>query len=127
MSSPFYYKQVEYTDKKGEKKTKRDETAAPVLNAKLIYSEKSKNILSLFKTKGKKDLNPFKYLEQYCHVLIALVIEGIFISKSVEESIVSKVWTVDGVTCFRPSGDSSVIERCNSLKDCQEIIAKYCE
>ena len=40
MSSPFYYKQVEYTDKKGKKKTKRDESAAPVLHAKLIYSEK---------------------------------------------------------------------------------------
>ena len=38
-----------------------------------------------------------------------------------------KVWTVDGVICFRPSGDSSVIERCTSLEDCQEIIAKYCE
>ena len=44
-----------------------------------------------------------------------------------EEGIVSKVWTVDGVMCFRPSGDSSVIERCTSLEDCQEIIAKYCE
>ena len=56
MSSPFYYKQVEYTDKKEKKKTKRDPSAAPVLYAKLIYSEKSKKILSLFKTKGKKEL-----------------------------------------------------------------------
>ena len=38
LSSPFYYKQVEYTDKKGKKKTKRDPSAAPVLYAKLIYS-----------------------------------------------------------------------------------------
>ena len=83
MSSPVYYKQVEYTDKKGKKKTKRDESAAPVLYAKLIYSETSKNILSLFKTKGKKDLDPFKYLDQYCHVKMALVIEGIYISKTV--------------------------------------------
>ena len=83
LSSPFYYKQVEYTDKKGKKKTKRDTSAAPVLYAKLIYSEKSKKILSLFKTKGKKDLNPFKYLDQYCNVKMALIIEGIFISKTV--------------------------------------------
>ena len=83
LSSPFYYKQVEYTDKKGKKKTKRDSSAAPVLYAKLIYSEKSKKILSLFKTKGKKDLNPFKYLDQYCNVKMALIIEGIFISKTV--------------------------------------------
>ena len=83
MSLPFYYKQVEYTDKKGKKKTKRDPSAAPVLFAKLIYSEKSKTILSLFKTKGKKELNPFKHLDQYCHVKMALIIEGIFISKTV--------------------------------------------
>ena len=83
LSEPFYYKQVEYTDKKGKKKTKRDISAAAVLYAKLIYSEKSKKILSLFKTKGKKDLNPFKYLNQYCNVKMALIIEGIFISKTV--------------------------------------------
>ena len=80
---PFYYKQIEYTDKKGKKKTKVDESSAPVLYAKLIYSEKSKKILSLFKGKGGKDLNPFKYINQYCNVKLALIIEGIFISKTV--------------------------------------------
>ena len=65
------------------KETKRDTSAAPVLYAKLIYSEKSKKILSSFKTKGKENLNPFKYLDQYCHVRMALIIEGIFISKTV--------------------------------------------
>ena len=50
-----------------------------------------------------------------------------YLNKDIEEGIVSKVWTVDGVMCFRPSGDSFVIERCTSLEDCQEIIAKYCE
>ena len=83
LSSPFYYKQIEYTDKKGKKKTKIDPSSAPVLYAKLIYSEKSKKILSLFKTKGKKDLNPFRYIDQYCNVKMALIIEGIFISKTV--------------------------------------------
>ncbi|CAH3186302.1 unnamed protein product [Porites evermanni] len=83
LSSPFYYKQEEYTDKKGKKKTRIDPSSAPVLYAKLIYSEKSKKILSLFKTKGKKDLNPFKYIDQYCNVKMALIIEGIFISKTV--------------------------------------------
>ena len=83
LSSPFYYKQVEYTDKKGKKKTKIDPSSAPVLYAKLIYSEKSKKILSLFKTKGKKDLNPFRYIDQYYNVKMALIIEGIFISKTV--------------------------------------------
>ena len=83
LSSPLYYKQVEYTDKKGKKKTRKDESAAPVLYAKLIYSEKSKKILSLFKTKAKKDLNPFKYIDQYCNVKMVLIVEGIFISKTV--------------------------------------------
>ena len=83
LSSPSYYKQKEYTDKKGKKKTKVDDSSAPVLYAKLIYSEKSKKILSLFKTKGRKDLNPFKYINQYYNVKLALIIEGIFISKTV--------------------------------------------
>ena len=83
LSSPFYYKQVEYTDKKGKKKTKIDSSAAPVLYAKLIYSEKSNKNLSLFKTKGNKDLNPFKYIDQYCNVRMALIIEGIYMSKTV--------------------------------------------
>ena len=83
LSSPFYYKQIEYTDKKGRTKTKVDESSSPVLYAKLIYSEKSKKILSLFKGKGGKDLNPFKYINQYCNVKLALIIEGIFISKTV--------------------------------------------
>ena len=80
---PFYYKQIEYTDKKGKKKSKVDESSAPGLYAKLIYSEKSKKILSLFKGNGCKDLNPFKYINQYCNVKLALIIEGIFISKNV--------------------------------------------
>ena len=83
LSSPFYYKQIEFTDKKGKKRTKIDESSAPVLYAKLIYSEKSKKILSLFKGKGGCDLKPFNYINQYCNVKLALIIEGIFISKTV--------------------------------------------
>ena len=83
ISSPFYYKHIDYTDKKGKKKTKIDFSSAPVLYAKLIYSEKSKKILSLFKTNRGKDLNPFKYIDQYCNVKMALIIEGLFISKTV--------------------------------------------
>ena len=80
LSEPLYYKQVEYKDKKGKTKTKKDISAAPVLYAKLIYSEKAKKILSLFRTKGKEKVNPFNYLNQYCHVKMALIIEGIFFS-----------------------------------------------
>ena len=83
LTSAFYHKQEEYTDKKGKKKTRIDPSSAPVFYAKLIYSEKSKKILSLFKGKGGKDLNLFKYINQYCNVKLALIIEGIFISKTV--------------------------------------------
>ena len=79
LNAPFYYKQVEYVHKKGKKKTKRDEAAAPVLYGKLIYSEKSKKIISLFSTKGKEKVNPFDFLEQYCRVKMALIIERVFI------------------------------------------------
>ena len=40
LSLSFYNKYEEYTDKKGKKKTRIDPSAAPVLYAKLIYSEK---------------------------------------------------------------------------------------
>ena len=44
----------------------------------------------MFKTKGKKDLNPFKYLNQYCNVKMALIIEVIFIRKSVTSLQINK-------------------------------------
>ena len=56
LSSPLYYKQVEVVDKKGKKKTKKDTSSAPVLYAKVIYSEKTKKILSLFKKKKERKM-----------------------------------------------------------------------
>ena len=83
LSSPLYYKQEEYIDKKGRKKTRNDSSSAPVLYAKLIYTDRSKQILSLFKGRRGRDLDPFKYLNQYCTVKLALIVEGIFMSKTV--------------------------------------------
>lgn len=83
MTDPFYYKKIEYVDKKGKKKTKIDESAAPILYAKLIYSDKTKQILSLFRTKGKESVNPFNYINQYCYVKMALMFEGKYVSKNV--------------------------------------------
>ena len=37
----------------------------------------------MFKTKGKDSVNPFNYLGQYCNVKMAIIIEGIFMSKTV--------------------------------------------
>ena len=83
MTDPFYYKKIEYVDKKGKKKTKIDESAAQILYAKLIYSDKTKQILSLFRTKGKESVNPFNYINQYCYVKMALMFEGKYVSKNV--------------------------------------------
>ena len=83
LSSLFYYKKEEYIDKKGKTKTRIDESSSPVLYTKLIYSEKTKKILSLFKGKGGKNLNPLKYINQYCNVKLALIFEGIFMSKNI--------------------------------------------
>ena len=80
LSLPLYFKKIEYTDKKGKKKTKVDESSAPILYTKLIYSEKTKKFLSLFKGKKGCDLNPFKYIDYNCCVKLALIFEGIFIS-----------------------------------------------
>ena len=38
----LYYNKKEYTNSKGKTKKKKDETSAPVLYVKLIYSEKTK-------------------------------------------------------------------------------------
>lgn len=48
-----------------------------------------------------------------------------YLSKDIVEGIISKVWTIDGTIFLRPSCHSSTIERCTSLKKCQEIVAKY--
>ena len=61
----------------------KDKTKSPVLYAKLMYSEKSDKILSLFKVKGNQNPDPLDFLNQYCNVKLALLIEGIYISESV--------------------------------------------
>lgn len=62
-------------------KTKKDDTTAPVIYAKLTQFTLKNKILSLFTTKGKQKVDPFDFLEQYCQVKMALLIESIFISK----------------------------------------------
>ena len=51
------------------------------LNLSTLKKKKTNKILSLFTTKGKQKVNPFDFLEQYCRVKMALLIEIIFISK----------------------------------------------
>ena len=55
----LYYKLVEYQNSKGKTKKKKDESSSPVLYVKLIYSDKIKKILTIFRTKGNKSIDPF--------------------------------------------------------------------
>ena len=41
--------------------------------------------------------------------------------------VISKVWTIDVVIFFRPSSDPTIVERCNTLGECQQLVAKYCD
>ena len=61
----------------------KDKTKSPVLYAKLKYSEKSDKIFSSFRMKGNQDPDPLDFLNQYCNVKMALLVEGIYISESV--------------------------------------------
>ena len=100
---------------KKERRTKKDTSASPVLYVKVIYSEKSKKILSLFKTKGKKDVNPLKYIDQYCNVKMALIIEGVFISKTVtslqikvHECYIKQLKPCESLLTFEKSSDEDL-------------------
>ena len=77
----LYYKQIEYVNAKGKTKKKKDETASPVLYVKLIYSDKTKKILSLFRTKGNQNVNPFDY--QYFNTKMAIIVESIYVAKNI--------------------------------------------
>ena len=69
----LYYKQIEYQNSKGKIKKKKDEPSSPVLYVKLIYSDKTKKILSIFRTKGNQNVNPFDYLNQYFNTKMAII------------------------------------------------------
>ena len=79
----LYYKQIEYVNSKGKTKKKKDESSSPVLYVKLIYSDKTKKILSILRTKGNKSLNPFDYLNQYFNTKMAIIFESIYLAKNV--------------------------------------------
>ena len=83
MGEILYYKQIEYTNTKGKTKKGKDESSSPVLYVKLIYSEKTKKILSIFNTKGKKNINPLDYLDQYFNTKMAIIFESIYLGRKI--------------------------------------------
>ena len=44
----LYYKLIEYVNEKGKTKKKKDKSSSPVLYVKLIYSDKTKNLIQRF-------------------------------------------------------------------------------
>ena len=79
----LYYKQIEYTDEKGKKRKKKDKSRAPVLYVKLVYSDKTKKILSIFRTKGEQNVNPLDYLDQFFNTKMAIIFESIYLARNI--------------------------------------------
>ena len=79
----LYYKQIETTNEKGNTKKKKDKSRAPVLYVKLIYSDKTKKILSIFRTKGEQNVKPLEYLDNYFNTKMAIIFESIYLAKNV--------------------------------------------
>ena len=79
----LHYKHIEYQNSKGKTKKKKDELSSPVLYVKLIYSDKTKIILSIFRTKGNKSINPLDYLNQYFNTKMAIFFESIYLAKNI--------------------------------------------
>ena len=79
----LYYKQIEYTDEKGKTRKKKDKSRSPVLYVKLTYSDKTKKILSLFRTKGKQNVNPLDYLDQYFNTKMAIIFESSYLARNI--------------------------------------------
>ena len=78
LSDILYYKQVEIIDKKGKTKKKRDGTSSPVLYVKLIYSSDTKEFLTKFTVKGKKEVKPLDYKDKYFNTRMAIIFYSIY-------------------------------------------------
>ena len=78
-SDMLYYKQVEYFDKKGKTKKKKDETSSPVLYVKLIYSSETKKFSTIFRVKGKQEVKPLEYKDKYFNTRMAIIFYSIYL------------------------------------------------
>ena len=72
----LYYKQIEYVDKKGKTKKKKDESSSPVLYVKLIYSTETKKFSTIFKVKGKQEVKPLEYKDKFFNTRMAIIYLG---------------------------------------------------
>ena len=75
----LYYKQVEYVDKKGKTKKKKDESSSPVLYVKLIYSSETKKFSTIFKVKGKQEVKPLECKDKFFNTRMAIIFDSIYL------------------------------------------------
>ena len=81
LSDVLYYKQSEYIDGKGKTK-KTDNTSAPVLYVKLIYSSDTKTFSTIFRVKGNKEVKPLDYKDKYFNTTMAIIFDSIYLGKT---------------------------------------------
>ena len=79
LTDMFYYKQVEYFDKKGKPKKKKDLSSSPVLYVKLIYSSETKKFSTIFRVKGKQEVKPLEYKDKYFNRRMAIIFDSIYL------------------------------------------------
>ena len=79
LSDMLYYKQVEYVDKKGKTKKKKDESSSPVLYVKLIYSSETKKFSTIFRVKGKQEVKPLDYKDKFFNIRMAIIFDSIYL------------------------------------------------
>ena len=79
LTDMLYYKQIEYTDKKGKNKRKKDESSSPVLYVKLIYSTETKKFSTIFKVKGKQEVKPLEYKDKFFNTRMAIIFDSIYL------------------------------------------------
>ena len=79
ISDMLYYKKVEYVDKKGKTKKKKDETSSPVLYVKLIYSSETKKFSTIFRVKGKQEVTPLEYKDKFFNTRMAIIFYSIYL------------------------------------------------
>ena len=82
LSDILYYKQVEYIDKKGKTKKKRDKSSSPDLYVKLIYSSDTKKFSTIFRVKGKKEVKPLDYKDKYFNTRMAIIFDSIYLGRN---------------------------------------------
>ena len=79
LTDMLYYKQKEYTDKKGKIKKKKDESSSPVLYVKLIYSSETKKFSTIFEVKGKQEVKPLEYKDKFFNTRMAIIFDSIYL------------------------------------------------